>query len=252
MTSISQRLKEQRNLLSLNQTDFAAIGGVTKKTQMIYEKGTTSPTGVYLSAIAAAGADVNYILTGNKFVPLDAPASEHVPKEMLGSRLASEKFKTDITARFDKAAENSLTHLPYLDIEASAGHGSIVEHEETTFMVAFDRDWLRREVGVSPQHLRLIKARGDSMDSGKGVSGDIYDGDILLVDTSVERMDADAAYIIQFDGHLVVKRIQKMFDGSISIISSNPEYATQSVPSEQASDIRISGKVVYMIAGRRV
>jgi len=99
----------------------------------------------------------------------------------------------------------SLALLPYLSVEASAGHGAIIEHEETSFMVAFDRDWLRREVGVAPQYLRLIKACGDSMNSGKGLSGDIFDGDILLVDTSVEHIAADAAYIIQFDGHLVVK-----------------------------------------------
>jgi len=119
-------------------------------------------------------------------------------------------------------------------------------------MVAFDRYWLRREVSVAPQHLRLIKASGDSMNSGKGLGSDIYDDDILLVDTSVERIESDAAYIIQFDGHLMVKRIQRMFDGSISIISSNPEYATQIVSVEQTPDIRIAGKVVYMIAGRRI
>jgi len=231
--SFNDRLKSERLRINLNQTDFASIAGVTKKTQMLYEKGDRSPDVKYMSAIAAEGVDVNFIITGNRSVS--------------GNELAVAQSLITNNANI-----GSLTQLPYLDIEASAGHGAIVEHEETSFMVAFDRDWLRREVGVAPQHLRLIKARGDSMNSGKGLGSDIYDDDILLVDTSVERIESDAAYIIQFDGCLVVKRMQKMFDGSVSIISSNPEYATQIVSVEQTPDIRIAGKVVYMIAGRRV
>ena len=54
----------------LNQTDFAAIGGVSKKTQIDYEKNATSPVATYMSAIAAAGADVLYILTGQRSAPV--------------------------------------------------------------------------------------------------------------------------------------------------------------------------------------
>lgn len=50
--------------LGFNQADFAALAGKTKKTMIDYEKGTTSPDAKFLAAIAAAGADVQYILTG--------------------------------------------------------------------------------------------------------------------------------------------------------------------------------------------
>jgi hypothetical protein len=48
----------------MNQTNFAALGGKVKKTLIAYEKDVTSPDVKFLSAIAAAGADINYILTG--------------------------------------------------------------------------------------------------------------------------------------------------------------------------------------------
>lgn len=70
--SFFQRLKDARLNLGLNQTDFAQIGGVTKKTQMLYESGERAPDSTYLSAIAAAGADVLYILTGQRSQPLPA------------------------------------------------------------------------------------------------------------------------------------------------------------------------------------
>lgn len=62
--TIDVRLREERNRIGLNQPDFAALGGKTKKTLIDYEKGKTSPDAEFLAAIAAAGADVQYILTG--------------------------------------------------------------------------------------------------------------------------------------------------------------------------------------------
>lgn len=70
---IGGRLKEERERLGKNQTDFAALGGAGRKTQFNYETGERAPDGAYLAAIAAAGADVLYILTGQRGAPV-APA----------------------------------------------------------------------------------------------------------------------------------------------------------------------------------
>jgi transcriptional regulator with XRE-family HTH domain len=61
---IGVRLREERERLGINQTDFAALGGSGRKTQFNYEAGERVPDAAYLAAIAAAGADVLYILTG--------------------------------------------------------------------------------------------------------------------------------------------------------------------------------------------
>ena len=67
---IGERLREEREKLEFNQADFAAKGGCTRKTQYNYEAGERAPDGAYLAAIAAAGADVQYILTGIRSVAL--------------------------------------------------------------------------------------------------------------------------------------------------------------------------------------
>jgi len=64
--SFGQRLAEERKRIELNQTDFARIGGVTKTSQVNYEASERSPNVDYWQAIAAIGADVNYILTGKR------------------------------------------------------------------------------------------------------------------------------------------------------------------------------------------
>lgn len=61
---IGMRLREERERLGLNQQDFAAIGGASKRSQIEWEKENAYPNAAFLAAIAAAGADVQYILTG--------------------------------------------------------------------------------------------------------------------------------------------------------------------------------------------
>lgn len=62
----------------MSQPTFAEIGGVTKKTQMLYENGERVPDAEYLAALAQAGLDVLYVLTGGRsFVPPPPVSSEH-------------------------------------------------------------------------------------------------------------------------------------------------------------------------------
>lgn len=67
--TIGKRLKEEREKLGFNQTDFAAIGGVGRKSQFNYEDDERKADTAYLSAIATVGADVRYIITGDRNGP---------------------------------------------------------------------------------------------------------------------------------------------------------------------------------------
>lgn len=64
--NFSERLREERKKLGLSQEEFALVAGVKKLAQGNYEKGERHPDSRYLAAIAAAGADVLYILTGQR------------------------------------------------------------------------------------------------------------------------------------------------------------------------------------------
>lgn len=87
MVSIGARLREERETLQLSQEAFGAIAGVTKKSQINYEKNERSPDSNYLAAIAAAGADVLYVLTGQRVV---GPTSEQ--KISKGDRILLDNF----------------------------------------------------------------------------------------------------------------------------------------------------------------
>lgn len=61
-----ERLREERKRLKLSQTELATLAGTTKNSQLNYEKGKICPSATYLAAIAKAGVDVQYVLTGQR------------------------------------------------------------------------------------------------------------------------------------------------------------------------------------------
>ncbi len=80
MSSFSERLREERKRLGLNQTEMATLAGVLKGAQVNYEAGKRAPDADYLVAIAGAGANVLYILTGAR----EGPAPEVLTEDEKG------------------------------------------------------------------------------------------------------------------------------------------------------------------------
>ena len=66
MSSIGDRLREERERLGMNQSDFAEAAGTTRKSQFNYETNERRPDAEYLAAAAVKGADVQYIVTGHR------------------------------------------------------------------------------------------------------------------------------------------------------------------------------------------
>ena len=79
---IGKRLREERERLGLSQPAFAAVAGTTKQTLFSWETGKTAPDGFQLAALATTGADVLYILTGQRSQPVP-PADANAPSAVL-------------------------------------------------------------------------------------------------------------------------------------------------------------------------
>jgi transcriptional regulator with XRE-family HTH domain len=62
---IGKRIKAERQRLSLSQTEFAELGGLTKQAQVNYESGRRVPDILYLLRVKEkTKIDLNFILTG--------------------------------------------------------------------------------------------------------------------------------------------------------------------------------------------
>jgi transcriptional regulator with XRE-family HTH domain len=68
--SIGERLREERNRLGMSQPVFAEIAGTTKQTLFSWESEKTAPDGFQMAALATAGVDVLYVVTGQRSQPV--------------------------------------------------------------------------------------------------------------------------------------------------------------------------------------
>lgn len=64
--SLGDRLKEERVRLGYSQPKFAELVGASKRTQIGWEQGRSSPPGDALSIWANEGMDVTFVVTGEK------------------------------------------------------------------------------------------------------------------------------------------------------------------------------------------
>lgn len=103
---ISTRLQEERKRLGLTQEAVAAQLGATKRSVINWEGGAALPGAEVLARYAAAGADVLYILTGQRSQPV--PPAQELPRQeqewLALYRNSSEEVRAAL-----KAAGNELT-----------------------------------------------------------------------------------------------------------------------------------------------
>lgn len=128
--------------------------------------------------------------------------------------------------------------VPRLVVQASAGPGALVEHEDAVDMIAFQESWLRKR-GINPQAARALTVRGDSMEPT------IRSGDVLLVDTSKDRVEDNGIYVVVSAGYVLVKRVHPRRDGSLMLISDNQAYPPEDVPAVEANDFHVAGRVMW-------
>ena len=137
----------------------------------------------------------------------------------------------NIQVKTDK--DNNLESVPYVLSKISAGFPSPAD------------DYIENNLSLSEllikNHLStfLMRASGDSMvDSG------INDGDILVVDRSLEAKSRDIVIAI-FEGNLTVKRLVIKTDGSAILKAENSSY--KNILISEYAELEIWGVVTSAI-----
>ena len=80
---------------------------------------------------------------------------------------------------------------------------------------------LRHEGGAEPENVRILRARGDSMEPA------VHDGDRLLVDTGRKTPSTGEMAVLWDSGGLVVKRVESVprtDPPRLRLTSANPAY----------------------------
>ena len=135
-----------------------------------------------------------------------------------------------------------LAAVPEIEVAAAAGDGALTgEDPPEIARWGLPEAMLRHEGGAAPDNLRILRARGDSMEPLVG------EGDRLIVDVS-RRTPATGELAVLWDGlGLVVKRVEAVSGSDpaeLRLVSANPVYAPYAVP---AQDVHMVGKVVWVL-----
>ncbi len=145
---------------------------------------------------------------------------------------------------FRHAPLEQFIKVPRYDIHASAGAGPAIHSEQIVDHWAFKPEWVQHNLGVAPRDLALISVKGDSM------VPTLSSGDMVLIDTHSGRVENDAVYVLQHEGDLRVKRIQRKMDGTLVVMSDNKQYSDEVLSPPNAALLNVVGRVVW--AGRRM
>lgn len=89
LPSFPDRLRIERRRLKLTQEQFAALGGVSKTAQYMYEAGRNWPTCEYLETLCRNGVDGAFIATGVRVTQCAINWEVHRQAFLLAQNLAS-------------------------------------------------------------------------------------------------------------------------------------------------------------------
>lgn len=202
---------------------------------------------------------VSNILTGDRYVSSNLIKSVYnvfgINLETINEKefrvFLEQPYNENLINNFKPAIVNNVTEdnlivIPYYNVKAAAGSGieNFVGNSDDVYY--FDKRLLPR---INTSNLSVITASGDSMDSGKGKSSDIKDGDLLIINNNdIEPVDGNVYVLLVNNKDLRVKKIQLDYNGCFKIISNNPEYHTEIYNPESKNNkfsIKIIGKVLW-------
>lgn len=128
-----------------------------------------------------------------------------------------------------------------LDIQAACGSGVIPssDHPEVVQRIDALESWATAAFGSNLNRIKLITARGVSM------QGTIDHDDLLFVDVGVRHFDGDGIYaLLNADGGVQAKRLQRMHTGELTIISDNKQFVPEIISGESLDTLTICGRVL--------
>lgn len=255
-SEITDRLRQIRERVGLAQKKMSSHLGLGANTWQNIETGKNLPSGETLLKLASLGFSPTWVLTGEgdrdlptSAAPQQAPAGESLPSGPTQVAIWDGKYPILQPAvapsgvasfAFADDPERKYVRLPLYLPRASAGQGLAVRDEGVSADLVFAADWLWRTLRRPPDVLLCMRAYGDSM------SPRIHHGDVLIVDTSIDRVKDHGIYVFSYEGDLMVKRLARdIATRSLRITSENDNYQEQVLPSSEANRINIVGMVVW-------
>ena len=132
---------------------------------------------------------------------------------------------------------SEFSKVPKVSARLCAGNGSFEVGGDVQGYYSFRKAWLTKR-GV-PDQMVLLDIFGNSMEP------DMRDGDTVLVDQSQKNILAGAIFALGIEDTIMVKRVEK-HPQKLVLRSDNRDYAPIYLEGDDANQVRILGKVIWV------
>lgn len=136
-----------------------------------------------------------------------------------------------------QAESGPMYPVPKVSARLCAGAGSWEIETLPVGDFPFPTQWLSR-MG-NPRSMVLMDVMGDSMDPG------ILDGDTVMIDQS-RQAPGKGIWAVSTSDTIMIKRLEKNKDGSVSLKCDNADYGAEVIPAEKLKNLKIIGKVIWL------
>jgi len=106
--------------------------------------------------------------------------------------------------------------------------------------IAFRHDWIRSALHLEPDALTLAVAEGTAM------APTITQGNLLLIDTADQSFRRDGIYLVNLANDRLIRRVQRLHDGSLLLIADNAVYQRDVIPTDRVKTVDAIGRVVWV------
>jgi len=115
---------------------------------------------------------------------------------------------------------DEFVYIPLFDIKVSAGDGhALFSDVETVLeMRPFPHTYVRRDLGIWHNELALVTVVGHSMEP------DLHSRDVALLDLRDREVQSEGMHAVRLDSALLIKKLQRLPNRTLRVISSNPAY----------------------------
>ena len=212
------RIKKARAHAGLTQGQLADAVGVKQASISDLETGKSQSSSYSASIAKICGVDALWLEKGRG--------------EMLATASAG-------TGTLYSPKESDYALIRQYSAVGECGGGYLNDHVELSEGLAFKRDWLAR-IGAKAENLAVIYATGDSMEPY------IFDGDVVLFDTSDTQPKHGQVYVVRRpDSSVSIKRLVQHLTGDWVIKSDNPDRSEERVSAETIHELPFVGRVIW-------
>lgn len=216
MKSLADRLNFSMKERGLNSNSLSKLVGITYPAMVKIAKGETLEPKKIVEIANALNVDVQWLKTGEGEIPDFA------------------NFPQEVTA----CDEDETVRIEQFNVVASCGAGKINDLVEVVSAIEYHESYFRHLFhGLNPNDIKIITTNGDSM------SPTIESGEMLFVNTHVNRFESDGIYVFTYGDTLHIKRLQMAGD-VLRVISDNAVYPIWEIKEENYDRLHIHARVL--------